>query len=138
MNRGIGLATISQQLRSGAYYFACVFGAGFILGAIRVPLLVPRLGVRVAELIEITVMFVVIYGSAKWIVRRHRLPPGIAGRWMTGVFALILALGAELLLVLGLQGIPVSQYIASRDPVSGTMYGVMLLVFALMPLLVEC
>jgi hypothetical protein len=40
---------------------------------------------------------------------------------------------AELLLAALLQGRSVAQYIASRDPVSGSVYLVMLLLFALMP-----
>lgn len=38
-------------LKAGALYFALVFGTGLVLGMIRVPFLVPRLGVRIAELI---------------------------------------------------------------------------------------
>lgn len=33
-------------------YFAMVFAAGVLLALIRIPFLVPRLGVRMAELIE--------------------------------------------------------------------------------------
>jgi hypothetical protein len=40
---------------------------------------------------------------------------------------------AELLLAALLQGRSVAQYMASRDPVSGSVYLVMLLLFALMP-----
>jgi len=46
-----------QILRTAARYFAIVFGVGFVLGAVRVPLLVPRLGERVAELAEMPLMF---------------------------------------------------------------------------------
>ena len=46
--------------KAGTAYFALVFGAGFVMGAIRVPLLVPRLGERVAELIEMPFMCIVI------------------------------------------------------------------------------
>jgi hypothetical protein len=41
-----------RALRGGIFYFALVFGTGFVLGSVRVPFLVPHLGVRVAELIE--------------------------------------------------------------------------------------
>jgi hypothetical protein len=37
-----------EILKAGTLYFALVFGAGFLLGAIRVPLLVPRFGERTA------------------------------------------------------------------------------------------
>jgi hypothetical protein len=45
---------------------------------------------------------------------------------------------AELLLAAALQGRSVVQYIASRDPVSGSVYLIMLLLFALMPFILAC
>ena len=59
-----------EILKAGALYFALVFGAGFLLGAIRVPLLVPRFGERTAELMEMPIMFVITIVSARWIVLR--------------------------------------------------------------------
>ncbi len=53
-----------------------------------------------------------------------------------GCVALGLLLVAEFTLVLWLRGLSISDYLASRDPVSGTVYYVMLGVFAIMPLLV--
>ena len=43
-------------------------------------------------------------------------------------------LAAEFGFVLRLRGISIGQYLASRDPVAGTLYYLMLVVFALMPL----
>lgn len=37
--------------------------------------------------------------------------------------------------VLWLRGLTIAEYFASRDPVAGTVYTVMLVVFAVMPLL---
>lgn len=62
----------TRILKSGFAYFALAFGAGFLLGAIRVPFLVPRLGVRSAELIEIPFMMVVIVLAAERL--KSRLP----------------------------------------------------------------
>lgn len=123
-------------LLAALFYFACVFGAGFALALVRVPLLVPRLGVRWAELIEMPLMAVIIVVAARWIVRRHALPPRPAVRLATGLFALALLLAAEAGLAIALQGASLREVVTDRDPVSGTVYGLMLLVFALMPLLV--
>jgi hypothetical protein len=54
-----------------------------------------------------------------------------------GVVALGLMLVAELGFVIWLRGLPIREYLATRDPVSRTVYYVMLAVFALMPLLVN-
>lgn len=57
-------------LKAAVVYFALVFGAGFVLGPIRILFLVPRFGVRLAELMEFPVMLVVIVLAARWLVRR--------------------------------------------------------------------
>jgi hypothetical protein len=60
-----------------------------------------------------------------------------ADRLVMGGVALVLTLAAEFGLVLQLRGLSLQEYFASRDPVSGTAYYLMLGVFALMPLLVH-
>ena len=93
----------SGLFRAGAAYFALVFGAGFVLGMVRVPFLVPRLGERWAELVEMPIMAAVIF------------------------------LAAELALAVVLQDRTLAEYIRSRDPVSGSVYLALLLGFAAMP-----
>lgn len=100
----------------------------------RVLVLVPRLGVRLAELLEMPLMAVVIVLAARHVVRRWALPTATA-RLLVGGLALALLLAAELTLAALLQGQSPAQWIASRDPVSGRVYFAMLLVYALMPLL---
>lgn len=122
-------------LRAALSYFALVFGAGFLLGMIRVPFLVPRLGVRTAELLEMPFMAVAILLAAR-LVRRRLLPQaGAVERAATGVLALVLMLLAELTVgVLMLQRTP-EEIVGGRDPVSGSVYVVLLLAYALLPLL---
>ena len=125
---------IARTVKAGLAYFAAVFGAGFLLGVLRVLFLVPRLGARYAELAEMPVMFLVIVISARGITRRFAIPPSASARLGMGGLALGLLLACELALVL--QDRSLADYIASRDPVSGTVYLVMLMLFALMPALV--
>lgn len=122
-------------MKAALAYFGWVFGAGFLMGTVRVPILVPRLGERLAELLEMPVMFVVIWFAARWVVRRFALLPSPRVRWRTGLIALALLIGAELSLALLLQGQSLGDYVASRDPVSGSVYLAMLGVFAAMPYL---
>jgi len=124
-----------QILKAGVIYFALVFGAGFVLGPIRILWVVPRFGTR-NELMETPIMFVVSIVAARWVVRRLAVPSTASSRLGVGCVALGLLLVAEFTLVLWLRGLSISEYLASRDPVSETVYYVMLGVFAIMPLLV--
>src|SRR4030042_727783 len=74
-------------------------------------------------------MFLVTIVAARWLVRRLAVPYTLSGRCGMGCVALGLLLAAEFTLVLWLRGLSISEYLASRDPVSGTVYYVMLGVF---------
>jgi hypothetical protein len=122
----------ADTLKSAALYFAVVFGAGFLLALIRIPWLVPRFGARVAELVELPIMLIVIFFTARWIVQR-RFSPTRTERLIVGGIALVLLLIVEFSVVLWLQGLSIRETITNRDLVSGAAYALSLLVFALMP-----
>ena len=124
-----------RTIQAGIAYFTLVFGAGFILGLVRVPFRVPRLGERVAELIEMPFRFVVIWMSARFITKRFNLPANVMARLGAGFLALGLLVAAEVLLAVALQNRTLAEYVVSRDPVSGTVYLAMLALFAAMPLI---
>lgn len=124
----------TRTIKAGMTYFGLVFGAGFVLGSIRVPFLVPYLGERAAELIEMPLMFVVIWVSARFITKRFSLPANGIARLGVGFLALGLLVAAEVLLAVAFQDRTLGEYVASRDPVSGVVYLAMLALFAVMPL----
>jgi hypothetical protein len=126
-----------QSVKGGLAYFALAFGAGFVLGALRVTFLVPRLGERYAELAEMPIMFMVVVLAAKYVTRKFAIPSALAARLGMGLVALGLLLAAELLLAMALQDRSLEDYIASRDPVSGSAYLAMLVIFAAMPIFVR-
>jgi hypothetical protein len=117
-------------LKAAVVYFALVFGAGFVLGPIRILILVPRFGVRLAELMEFPVMLVVIVLAARWLVRKFQLA---AHSLLVGFLALGLMIAFEFTLLLWLRGLTLAEYFRERDPVAGVVYYLMLLVFAAMP-----
>jgi hypothetical protein len=125
-----------QTLKAGVLYFAIVFGTGFVLGTLRVLWAVPRFGERTAELMESPIMFVVTILAARWVVRRLAIPAAVLPRLGMGLFGLVLLLVAELSMVWLVRGLTISAYVASRDPLSGGVYLVLLGIFAVMPLLV--
>lgn len=119
--------------RAAVLYFALVFGAGFVLGVLRITLLLPRLGVRSAELAEMPIMLFVIYLSAGYVISRVR-PGASAPHWLfVGLLALALLVAAECTLAVLLADRSIDEYLQSRDPVSGTVYLVMLAVYTVMP-----
>ncbi len=124
-----------QVVKAATVYFALVFGAGFVLGTVRVLWIVPRVGTRTAELMEAPIMLAVTIVAARWVVRRI-LPAAAAARFGTGIIALGFLLVAEFGVALRLRGLTIREYLAEFDPISGSVYFILLEIFAVMPLLV--
>ncbi|MCP9932757.1 hypothetical protein KBZ08_02385 [Cyanobium sp. Candia 9D4] len=122
-------------LRAATTYFALVFGTGFVLGAVRVPLLVPRLGERLAELLEMPWMALAMVLAARLVVRRQLAGRGPLSRAAAGALALAFMLAAELVVGLLLLQRPLQDILTGRDPIAGGVYLALLLLYALLPLL---
>jgi hypothetical protein len=121
-------------LKAGLVYFLLVFGAGFALAFVRVPFLVPAFGVRIAELMETPIMLAVIVWASRRLARTQ--PAFSRGqRLAAGILALACLVVAELAVAYFLGARSPSQYIASRDPVSGSVYFASLVFFAVAPAL---
>ena len=126
---------MSRSLFAGLIYFALVFGVGFALGTLRVLVIIPLVGVRTAELIEFPIMLAVSYMAATRVIKWLAVLPTLMGRIEMGAFALILLLAAEFGFVLWLRGMSLAEYFETRDPLTGTIYYVSLIIFAAMPVI---
>jgi len=122
-----------QGLTPALAYFLIVFGAGFLFGTIRVLLLLPVLGERASELLEMPFMLIVIVLAARWIDRRFLMGVDHRGRIVVGVLATGLVLSAEFVVGIALRGMTPRDVLFARDPVSGAAYYLSLLLFAVMP-----
>ena len=60
-----GRRDIMRIMKAGVLYFSRVFGAGFVLGPIRILWVVPRFGTRIAKLMEAPIMFAVTIVAAR-------------------------------------------------------------------------
>jgi hypothetical protein len=121
-----------RTLKFSLIYFSLVFLAGFVLGTVRVLWIVPQVGQRYAELMELPIMLLVVFYAARFVVlRMQSADPGNC--LYMGLLALCILLGIEFTLVLGIQGLSIAQSLANRDPVSGAAYALSLLFYALMP-----
>lgn len=130
MNHPGSHSTGGRILRVAFIYFLLVFGAGFALAFIRIPFLVPAFGTRVAELLEIPVMLaVIVLCSRKLACRNPEL--GRSGRLVAGLVALAMLVAAELAVAYTLGARSPGDYIASRDPVSGSVYLASLLFYGI-------
>jgi hypothetical protein len=125
-----------QALQAAVLYFLLVFGAGFLLGIGRVLFLVPRLGERTAELLEMPVMLVVIVISARWIVLHRLNNRRQSSALVVGFTAMGLVLLADVVVGLWLRGMSFVEVFSHRDPVSGAAYFTSLLLLTIMPAIV--
>ena len=125
-----------RVLSTSLIYFGLVFAAGFVLAPVRILVLQPRVGERLAELIELPLMVLVSWLLASWLMRRKLMPYRRWQRILVGALALLLILLAEFWVVLFVREISLAEYFATRDPVAGLAYYISLLMFAAMPVLV--
>lgn len=83
-----------QILGPALTYAALIFAAGFVLGALRILVLVPRLGAVTAVALEVPIML-----GLSWLVAgrilRHRPLPGLPRRFAMGALAFVLLTTAE-------------------------------------------
>lgn len=125
-----------QILQAAILYFLLVFGAGFVLGTVRVLLVVPLLGERTAELLEMPLMLGVIIAASRWLVL-HRLDDSrLSSALSVGCIAMGFVLLADLAVGMRLRGLSATEVFLNRDPVSGAAYYTALLLFAVMPTIV--
>ena len=121
-------------LQAAILYFLAVFGTGFVLGIGRVLFLIPLLGERAAELLEMPVMLIVIVTAAQWVIRHNRLGERRSAMALSvGFIAMGLVLIADLAVGMLLRGMSVAEVFLHRDPVSGAAYYASLLLFSVMP-----
>jgi hypothetical protein len=102
-------------VKAGVLYFALVFGAGFVFGTIRTLWIVPRLGTRMAELMETPIMLVISIVAARWTVLHLAVSSVPSARLVIGGIALVLMLVAEFGFGLWLRGMSIRDYLATPD-----------------------
>jgi pimeloyl-ACP methyl ester carboxylesterase len=128
---------MKRALKAAGLYFLLVFGAGVVLGALRVLWLAPQIGSRAAELAEMPLVLAVMIYAARRVVQRFSLPSRAGVRLGVGLAALALLLLIEFAVVLPLRGLSFAQYWSGLDPVSGSAYYALLALYAVLPLLMQ-
>jgi hypothetical protein len=129
------VSTIGSVLRIATAYAVMVFGAGFVLGSIRVLVVVPRIGARAAELLELPLMIVASFLAAGWVNRQLAAGDPFARRLAVGAIALVVLLAAEAVTGVALRGLSLPDALVNPDPISGPLYYFSLALFAVLPAL---
>lgn len=124
-------------LKPATIYFALVFGAGFLLGALRVTLVVPRIGARAAELAETPLMLLIGAVAALWLLRRFPHIRSARASLATGLLAIGLLLVAELAVGLWIMHRPLDRVFVKSDPLLAAVFYGALALTALLPFLLR-
>lgn len=88
---------MSAALKAGTIYFAIVFVIGFVLGAVRVLLLLPVVGEMGAVFLELPFILFASWIAARWSAGRFAVPAVLPARAVMGIVAFALLMLAELL-----------------------------------------
>jgi hypothetical protein len=86
---------VFQATKAGALYAIVVFSIGFILGTIRVLLLVPRVGETTAVILEAPVMLAASWFICRWCVHRLDVRRTVPARSLIGLVAFLVLMSAE-------------------------------------------
>jgi hypothetical protein len=116
-------------------YWAAVFALAFVIGALRVTWLAPRIGETGAVLIEVPVILAASWFAARWAVRRFAIASaGQAVAMGALAFALLMASEALLALVIGAG---VAAWLAGMASTAGAIGLAGQVAFAVMPVVVR-
>ncbi len=121
-------------LKAGCVYFVIVFAAGFVLGTVRVLLLVPILGEAGAVLTELPFILVISWLVCRWLIAGAPVPATLSARTVMGVMAFVLLMAAEGALAIFVFGQDVSGYLQSYRSIPAILGLAGQIAFALFPL----
>jgi hypothetical protein len=108
--------TAFQATKGGALYAIIVFVIGFILGTIRVSLVVPRLGETIAVIMEAPIMLAASWFVCRWCVDRLDVRRSVPARSIMGLVAFLVLMSAEFALGAVVGRSLVDQLAAYKSP----------------------
>jgi hypothetical protein len=118
-------------------YFAIVFGVGLALGPIRVFWLEPRIGPVMASFCEAPFLLATMVVAARWIPKRLGLASNPLVLGFMGLGALALQQVSDFSVGIALRGMTLTDQIARLASVPGFIYLTLLMLFTVMPLLLN-
>ena len=128
-------ASLGRPIRAGLVYFTVVFAAGFVLGTLRVLLVVPSLGEATAVALELPLMLAISWIACRRLIERFEVASMLGDRMMMGGIAFACLMTAELGVSSFAFGRPLSAHVANYARVPAMLGLAAQLVFAVMPTL---
>jgi hypothetical protein len=92
----LALNGVAAPIEAGVLYALLVFGAGFVLGTIRVLLVAPQLDENAAVLLETPIMLIASWYVCRWAVERLHVPRTVLVRSVMGIVGFAVLTLAEL------------------------------------------
>jgi hypothetical protein len=127
-------AGMPSAIRAGALYFAIVFAAGFVLGALRVTFLMPLIGELPAVALELPVILFISWIVCRRLIAQFSVPATASPRAAMGAMAFGPLVLAELGLSLFVFDQSAAAYLAHLRTAPGLLGLAGQIAFAFMPL----
>ena len=128
---------MARALKAGIAYFVVVFAFAFAMGALRVLVLVPRLGELAAVLIEVPLVVAVSWWVCTRAVARWQVGNAKRDRLLMGAYAFGLLIAVEWTLSVTAFGRTSAQFVQAIFTPAGAIGLAGQVVFGLMPLLLR-
>ena len=126
---------MGAAVRAGFLYFALVFAAGFVLGAIRTFLLTPVLGETFALLVELPAMLAISWMVSRDTISRLGVPREVRTGLAMGAVAFLLIITADALVDRLLAGRGFAEHFRAYEVAPGVLGLGGQILFALFPVL---
>jgi hypothetical protein len=126
---------VKAAMLAGAAYFLIVFAAGFVLGTIRVFVLLPRMSELTAVAIELPFMLAIAWAVCGRILRAFDVARDVGTRLLMGTVAFLLLIAAELALGMIGFGRTIADQMAAWTAPAGALGLAGQIAFAFFPLM---
>lgn len=129
---------IAAVVVAGIAYALSVFALGFVLGAVRVLLVAPRLGDAAAVLAEAPIILAFSWLVSRWCCRRMEIRPDMRERALMGAVAFAVLMLAELGVSVWVFHRPLADQLAQYRSTPGITGLLAQVIFAAFPYLQTC
>jgi hypothetical protein len=116
-----GYCMMKNILKAALGYFAIIIAIGFVLGTLRVMLLVPRIGHVAAVMIELPIILTASWLVCRALVKCWQVPPDSGSRILMGCTAFLLLMAAEFILAAALFGRSPEAFLADLCTAPGAL-----------------